>query len=1337
MFPGTCKPVSILVIFLFVFLNSNAQGWKEHYDQSVKLYEQEQLADAYDLANQSLQVYISESGAANENYAAILRHFANVCYGLGKYDQGIDLLTKEIQIRESKPDQGLADAHLNLAEFYKQQEKFSDAIGQIQASEKILEQYFKATDPELISCRLNLATTYYLAGVLPAAYQIMHEHFKKLSEIITSSSEELYALYYYGLLLNDLGKTEDAVYAFIRAKELWEKAEQTSGAEFALVLSGLGQAYHQFNLFFKSEETYLQAQQLLESLQLTNDDYLKLINSRAVNLQALGQTAKAQQLFAIIQTHPDGGAIYATSLNNRATFYQNKGDYEEAEKLYMEALSKFNLASSDGKLQSAETKSNLAILKSDQRKYDEAIALLTEARTTYEEAEATGTTGYLNLLNKVGSVYLKAGKYPEAKESFDLSYALSSNSPETTKVARLQALMGLGSLAFQQGKINTADSIFESVIEVYESQKLRQDANYLAALSNLASVKQQHGQLKISRDLVRKMANQSAILYGKESRLYAIALNNLAMLDLRLGIVSEAKLSIDSTIAIFVSLKAIASTEYAQSLATRAKYYQMLGNYNLAEPEYKQALEIVSKNEGNQSLEYAELLNSQALLLQTLGNYDEAEKLLTLSKQIVEQKLGKNNVEYSTSLQNLAALHQAQGQLALAEKMLEEAQSIDKFVLGEMHPQYAVLIQNLATVYQKTGKIQQAEIYLNSALKNYEFNFGKKHASYATTIGNLASLYQDENKWSEAEAAWKESLSIRKELVGEEHPDFVRTQLGLAGLYHAQSKLDEAENLYEPVIKNYQKQVKEFFPSMSEKEKAAFFAKIKMAFDSYSDFAIEYSMVNTAKKPELLKKVYDLQLINKAILLSSSSKVRAKILASKDAALLNLYQGWLRTKEQILKWYTQYSIEERASVDIKILEAKANDLEKSLSLQSSFFKEGIDQETITWLDVKNSLSVSEAAVEILRIKKRYAKDTVYYVGLSVKSQSEYPEAIIFPFGNKLESRYYKFLRNSIKFIHPDSISYPLFWKPLEEKLQDIQTVFISCDGVFNKVNFNVLKDKGTDQFVIDKWLVRRLSNTRELVEMRKSSEAEKIPNSALLVGFADFNLEATNVLGSDKKRSAARFFGFEGDEIPMLPATEKEVDVLSQLMISKQWAVTKLMHSDASEENVKKIEGQSVIHIASHGFFLSDMSQDDGSFNEEFLSNPLFQSGVLLSGAAVPSRAKEGMEDGILTAYEAMSLSLDQTELVALSACETGLGEIQNGEGVFGLQRSFLVAGANSILMSLWQVDDVATQELMVNFYTLWLSGDSKHEAFRKAQLVIKSKYKEPYYWGGFIMVGK
>src|SRR6478735_4577727 len=206
-----CKPATVLTLCLFIAICAKGQGWKEQYDQSVKLYEQEKLEQAYEVAGQALQTYLSESGAVNDNYAAVLRHYANVCYGLAKFDQGVELLTKEIQVREAKPDQGLADAHLNLAEFYKQLEKFNEAIGQIQAAEKILQSYFKVTDPELVSCRLNLAITYYLAGALPASFEILREHFRKLNELATTDNEELHALYYYGLLLNDLGKTEEAV----------------------------------------------------------------------------------------------------------------------------------------------------------------------------------------------------------------------------------------------------------------------------------------------------------------------------------------------------------------------------------------------------------------------------------------------------------------------------------------------------------------------------------------------------------------------------------------------------------------------------------------------------------------------------------------------------------------------------------------------------------------------------------------------------------------------------------------------------------------------------------------------------------------------------------------------------------------------------------------------------------------------------------------------------------------------------------------------------------------------------------------------------------------------
>ncbi len=130
----------------------------------------------------------------------------------------------------------------------------------------------------------------------------------------------------------------------------------------------------------------------------------------------------------------------------------------------------------------------------------------------------------------------------------------------------------------------------------------------------------------------------------------------------------------------------------------------------------------------------------------------------------------------------------------------------------------------------------------------------------------------------------------------------------------------------------------------------------------------------------------------------------------------------------------------------------------------------------------------------------------------------------------------------------------------------------------------------------------------------------------------------------------------------------------------------------------------------------------------------MIRSGLILTGVDNPNTGPE--DDGILTAYEATNLKLDSTYLVVLSACETGLGEVKNGEGVYGLQRGFKVAGARFLLMSLWKVDDFATQQLMQDFYNNWLSGMAIHEAFEGAQMALRSKYPEPFYWGGFILLG-
>jgi CHAT domain-containing protein len=209
-----------------------------------------------------------------------------------------------------------------------------------------------------------------------------------------------------------------------------------------------------------------------------------------------------------------------------------------------------------------------------------------------------------------------------------------------------------------------------------------------------------------------------------------------------------------------------------------------------------------------------------------------------------------------------------------------------------------------------------------------------------------------------------------------------------------------------------------------------------------------------------------------------------------------------------------------------------------------------------------------------------------------------------------------------------------------------------------------------------------------------------------------------------------------------LPGTKAEVESIAGLFQSRQIPVEVLTGASATEAGMKAVSDPSVLHVATHGFFLSDVSQSSGMRMGVQVSrakeNPLLRSGLLLSGAATAFSDEptlSGTNNGVLNAYEAMNLDLSDTRLVILSACETGTGEIVNGEGVYGLTRAFQVAGARRVVMSLWKVDDEATGLLMTRLYQEWLTTGNLQQAFVSAQLAIKAKFPEPYFWGGFVLM--
>ncbi|MFA6570636.1 MAG: CHAT domain-containing protein, partial [Bacteroidota bacterium] len=403
-----------------------------------------------------------------------------------------------------------------------------------------------------------------------------------------------------------------------------------------------------------------------------------------------------------------------------------------------------------------------------------------------------------------------------------------------------------------------------------------------------------------------------------------------------------------------------------------------------------------------------------------------------------------------------------------------------------------------------------------------------------------------------------------------------------------------------------------------------------------------------------------------------------------------------------------------------------------------------DKNIVSWTDIRNVLKKDEAVVEIVRFRKygmvpnKFNEsvmvpgftDTVVYVAMIITSNTkDNPEIVLMTNGTDLENKFIKQMRRAVVvYKYEDLDSYDVYWKKIADKLKGISTVYLSLDGVYNQMNVNALLNPQTGKYLLEELDIRIVTNPKDIITYQKQKK-KNIENTAVLFGDPKYNIDSTNSTVS----------------IALLPGTREEIKKISLDLKEHQWETKEYMGDSAKESTLKAIVSPRVLHIATHGKFLSDAKKANinltGGNEKKLNENPLMLSMLLFTGAEntilSPKEKQFDSDDGILTAYEAMNLDLDNTELVILSACETGLGEVRNGEGVYGLQRAFQVAGAKTLIMSLWTVSDEATQELMSNFYTHWLDGMNKRDAFRTAQLELKQKFSSSYYWGAFQMIGE
>ncbi len=558
---------------------------------------------------------------------------------------------------------------------------------------------------------------------------------------------------------------------------------------------------------------------------------------------------------------------------------------------------------------------------------------------------------------------------------------------------------------------------------------------------------------------------------------------------------------------------------------------------------------------------------------------------------------------------------------------------------------------------------------------------------------------------------------------------------------------NESKNIYNELYTLNSGWINDIIFTFGEKAFVTYYnAKLK---DGYENF---HSFVKLAKDkqpvlfPELSAQAYNNLLFTKSISLQGTKKRKEAFIKSNDKATIQLYEKWLDKKQQLIREYFKSTGpaggpptgEKPAQPDLKTLQDEVAAMENQLTSQSKDYKKLLKITPLDWKEVQAKLKEGEAAVEMIRFQWRdqvYYSDTAYYAAYIFTKNSPHPEVVYLPgAAAELDNKFYKKYKDNIRFRIEDKDSYNNYWKAIQEKLGNIKKVYFSPDGIYHLINISTLKNPVSNKFVLDETEIHSTTSTGDIAVV---TAARTEISTAVLIGRPAYKTTApASAVPLMDETTRSFVSSFRDADIKDLPGTEEEVMTIKKEMELEKVSVKYYLKEQATEDKVYQLHSPAILHIATHGYWSGAGENATDGYR---VFNAMVNSGLLLAGVVNYYSSDEYPDtyDGILTAYEAQNLDLQNTSLVILSACETTLGYLDAGEGVYGLQRAFRAAGAGSIMTSLWKVDDNATKDFMIAFYHHYLKTKDKAAAFATAQKAIREKYIHPYFWGAFVMAGE
>lgn len=998
---------------------------------------------------------------------------------------------------------------------------------------------------------------------------------------------------------------------------------------------------------------------------------------------------------------------------------------------------------------------------------------------------------FLKLLKKGSLInlaehYQSTGQYSEAESLYKRGIEIQkkANGEDHPKFAG--SLNNLAVFYRETGRYSEAEPLYKRAIEIKKKAFGEDHPKVEISLNNLAVLYLETGRYSEAEPLFQKSLKISVKALGEDHPGVATNLNNLAELYKATGRYSEAEPLIQRSIQI--DKKALGENHpgFATNLNNLAGLYLSTGRYSEAESLYQKGLDIKMNALGEKHLEVATAKNNLAHFYDSTGRYSEAESLYKSSLEINKQALGEDNPLLALTFHNLALVYQSTKRYTEAESLFLKALEIRKKALSEDHPEIAANIHCLALLYQITERSPEAEPLYQKALEINETTLGKYHPAVARNLIGMALVYQSTGRYSEVEPLIQRALKIVMKALGEDHPDVAEILGHLAMLNIKKERPNDAHLYFKKASEMKNKFVQDVLTLLSEKQKMEYVSKLEIEVNLFLSHTVQY-MIND---PNACRHSFDAWLRWKGSVMEAQSKYLESLFYVKDLnEVADFYRKLMEIKKEIT--YLTFSglgkmTSEEYKKRLSVLDAQKDSLEvemirlnKDYSMEKKIEK--ADCKTISNILPKGSFLIDFSKQDIYDFKVDKWQPP-HYLAFLLSSDIEKKHVKLIDLGESdVIDGYINDYRNEMKRVLE---LYRRDWRLEEERLTEISKrlyikvfepiikyignskhIFLSPDGNLNLLPFDIfITPEG--KYLIEEYQLNYISAGRDFVRF----QGERVKGKEIVImANPDFDLglerkedivRKLEIKGKkDMSKSASR--GVHGFDFKRLEETKYEAEAISQIL-RKQYNIQPRIYLDdeAIEEVLYTLRNPKIIHIATHGFFLSDLEiksimlhkKSSNSmkalqnpeerlrdlFGQEVqnitIENPMLNSGIALAGANTSIR--EGRDDGIITAEKITGLMFRGTELVVLSACDSGLGEVKVGEGVFGLKRAFILAGAETLVLSLWHVPDKTTKDLMIEFYKIMGEGKGKAEALRKAKLNIMKDKTHPYFWGAFIAIG-